>query len=103
MRVSQILLAGSAVFLLLFHGLSADLSKQSAAAANSSVLPNKLVITDRRDISMPQYAAVLHWDFPGKLDESTFAFSPPSGAQKIVMADVRTMEEQMRKGEKVQQ
>jgi hypothetical protein len=70
-------------------------------AKDASALPYKLVITDRRDPSMPQYAAVLHWNFPDKLDDATFAFSPPSGAKKIVMADIETMKRQMEKEEKV--
>jgi hypothetical protein len=72
-------------------------------AKDASALPYKLVITDRRDPSLPQYAAVLRWNFPDKLDDGTFAFSPPSGAKKIVMADIQTMQEEMRKGDKVQQ
>lgn len=54
--------------------------------AENSSLPCKLVITTRDDPSMPQYTALLHWNFPATMADSDFAFMPPAGAHKIVIA-----------------
>ncbi len=60
-------------------------------ANDESALPCKIVITNRDDASMPQYTAVLHWDFPTSVAESDFIFDPPSGARQIAIADARAM------------
>jgi len=57
-------------------------------AQSGPPLPCKLVITDKRDPSMPQYSAVLHWSFPGSIADSVFAFAPPPTAKKIMIATV---------------
>jgi hypothetical protein len=54
--------------------------------AESSSLPCKLVITTRDDPSMPQYTALLHWNFPSTIADSDFTFTPPADAHKIVIA-----------------
>lgn len=54
--------------------------------AKDTSLPCKIVITDRTDPSMPQYTSVLRWSFPASIGENVFAFAPPSGAHKIVIA-----------------
>jgi len=49
-------------------------------------LPRKLVITTLDEPSQPQYATVLHWDLKSGGDSRMYAFVPPKGARKIVMA-----------------
>jgi hypothetical protein len=44
------------------------------------------VITTTSEPSQPQYVAVLKWDLAPKLDDKTFTFVPPKGAQKIELA-----------------
>jgi len=49
-------------------------------------LPRKLVITTTSEPAQPQYVAVLKWDLASKLDDKTFTFVPPKGAQRIELA-----------------
>jgi hypothetical protein len=61
-------------------------------AQGDTPLPCKLVITDKRDPSMPQYSAVLHWSFPSTpIADNVFAFQPPATAHKIVISEVSAM------------
>ena len=57
-------------------------------AQSGPPLPCKLVITDKSDPAMPQYAAVLHWSFPGSIADTVFAFAAPANTHKIVIAKV---------------
>ena len=50
-------------------------------------LPRKLVITTLGEPSQPQHSEVLTWDLSPKIDASTFSFTPPAGAQRIVIAE----------------
>ena len=46
-------------------------------------LPRKLVITSKKQPTQPQYSAELTWDPKPKIDDSSFAFTPPPDATKI--------------------
>lgn len=48
-------------------------------------LPRKLVITSTADPAQPQYTSVMRWKTAAQLDDKTFAFAPPAGAQRIVL------------------
>ena len=50
-------------------------------------LPRKLVITTLDEPSQPQHEAVLTWDLSPAIDDSLFAFVPPTGAGRIVLAE----------------
>lgn len=50
-------------------------------------LPRKLVITTLGEPSQPQHTEVLTWDLSPKTDEAHFTFTPPAGAQRIVIAE----------------
>jgi hypothetical protein len=51
-------------------------------------LPRKLVITTMDEPSHPQYSSLLRWELKASVEDKTFAFAPPKGAQKIEMAPV---------------
>lgn len=46
-------------------------------------LPRKLLITSKREPAQPQFAAVLGWNLRPVLDDASFTFQPPRGAQRI--------------------
>jgi len=50
-------------------------------------LPRKMVITTLDEPSQPQHTEVLTWDLSPKIDAATFTFTPPEGAQRIVIAE----------------
>jgi hypothetical protein len=50
-------------------------------------LPRKLIITTLAERGQPQHTEVLDWDLSPKFDDSAFAFVPPEGAQRIVIAE----------------
>ncbi|MFI5183679.1 MAG: DUF2092 domain-containing protein [Vicinamibacteria bacterium] len=50
-------------------------------------LPRKLVITTLGEPSQPQHTEVLTWDLSPKVDDAEFRFTPPEGAQHIVLAE----------------
>lgn len=64
----------------------ADVDWQIWIERGKTPLPRKLVITTTSEPAQPQYAAVLKWDLAPKLDDKTFTFVPPKGAQKIELA-----------------
>jgi hypothetical protein len=64
----------------------ADVDWQIWIERGKTPLPRKLVITTTSEPAQPQYVAVLKWDLAPKLDDKTFTFVPPKGAQKIVLA-----------------
>ena len=50
----------------------------------SEGLPRKLVITYKQEKTQPQYTAIFsNWKLNPKFPDSTFAFTPPTGASKI--------------------
>ena len=49
-------------------------------------LPRKLVITTRDDPALPQYTAYLNWNLAPKVDDASFAFTPPKDTYKIEIA-----------------
>jgi hypothetical protein len=51
-------------------------------------LPRKLVITTMDDPARPQHTAVYTWNLAPSVNDAAFTFTPPSGAHKIVLADV---------------
>jgi len=54
-------------------------------AEGNQALPCKLVITTTDDAAMPQYTAVYRWTPQQSFADSTFKFTPPSGARKIAI------------------
>jgi hypothetical protein len=50
-------------------------------------LPRKMVITTLGEPSQPQHAEILTWDLSPKIDGVQFTFTPPAGAQRIVIAE----------------
>lgn len=63
--------------------------------SHATSLPRKLVITGLEDPARPQYAARLNWDSKASIAASTFNFTPPKDAHKIVFVpvDVAMVEE----------
>ena len=53
----------------------------------STPLPRKLVISTTSDPARPEYVATLKWNLAGKFNDSLFSFVPPTGAQRILIAD----------------
>lgn len=53
----------------------------------SRPLPRKLVITTLGEPSQPQHTEVLTWDLRPMTDDAQFTFTPPAGAQRIVIAE----------------
>jgi hypothetical protein len=51
-------------------------------------LPRKLVITTMTDPARPQHTAVYTWNLAPSVNDAAFTFTPPTGARKIVLADV---------------
>jgi hypothetical protein len=45
----------------------------------------KIVITTRDQPTQPQFSAVLSWDTSPKIDDATFAFTPPEGATQMAL------------------
>jgi hypothetical protein len=50
-------------------------------------LPRKMVITTLGEPSQPQHSEILTWDVSPKIDAAMFTFTPPAGAQRIVIAE----------------
>ena len=51
-------------------------------------LPRKLVITTTSDPARPQHTATYTWNLAPSVNDAAFTFTPPTGAHKIVLADV---------------
>jgi hypothetical protein len=49
-------------------------------------LPRKLVITTRTDEARPQHTAVFTWDLAPSFSAGAFAFDPPEGAGRVLLA-----------------
>jgi hypothetical protein len=61
---------------------SADVDYQ-VWIASGQPLPLKLVITSKKLPAAPEYTAEMTWDLKPKIDDGSFAFTPPEGATKI--------------------
>ena len=75
----------------------ADVDWQIWIERGKTPLPRKLVITTTSEPAQPQYVAVLKWDLNPKLDNKTFTFVPPKGAQKIVLATAEALAAEKKK------
>jgi len=51
-------------------------------------LPRKLVITSTDDEARPRHTAVYTWNLAPSVNDAAFTFTPPKGANKIVLATV---------------
>ncbi len=51
-------------------------------------LPRKLVLTTLTDEARPQHTSVYTWNLAPSFNDAAFTFDPPSGAQKIVFAEL---------------
>jgi hypothetical protein len=51
-------------------------------------LPRKLVITTTTDPARPQHTAVYTWNLAPSVNDAAFTFTPPAGANKIVLAAI---------------
>jgi hypothetical protein len=54
-------------------------------------LPRKLVITTTTDDARPDYSAVMSWNLAPSFNDAAFTFDPPTGAQKILLAETDTL------------
>jgi hypothetical protein len=68
-----------------FH--QADVDWQIWISRGDPPLPRKYLITTLGEPSQPQHSEFLTWDLSPKLDDGTFTFVPPAGAQRIVFAE----------------
>jgi hypothetical protein len=75
----------------------ADIDWQIWIERGKTPLPRKLVITTTSEPTQPQYVAVLKWDLAPKLDDKTFTFVPPKGAQKIEQATAAALAAEKKK------
>jgi len=48
--------------------------------------PRRIVITTTSNSAKPRYLVTMHWNTTPILGDAVFAFSPPKGAQRIVLA-----------------
>ena len=62
---------------------TADVDYQMWIEAGDKPLPRKLVITSKKEPTQPAYTAVVTWDLSPRVDDGSFAFTPPDGATKI--------------------
>ena len=53
-------------------------------------LPRKLVITHRADEARPQSVSIIDWNLKPVFSASTFSFSPPKGATRIEIVQVKS-------------
>jgi hypothetical protein len=68
-----------------FH--EADVDWQIWIASGEQPLPRKFLITTLGEATQPQHGELLTWDLSPKIDEGTFTFVPPAGAERIVFAE----------------
>jgi hypothetical protein len=52
-------------------------------------LPLKLVITTTTDEARPQHTAVYTWNLAPSFNDTAFAFDPPAGAGKVMLAEAK--------------
>jgi hypothetical protein len=75
----------------------ADVDWQIWIERGKTPLPRKLVITTTSEPTQPQYVAMLKWDLNPKLNDKTFTFVPPKGAQRIVLATAEAVAAEKKK------
>jgi hypothetical protein len=46
-------------------------------------LPQKLVITSKKEVGQPQYIATMKWNLSPEISEKMFVFNPPEDANEI--------------------
>ena len=68
-----------------FH--QADADWQVWIEQGDRPLPRKMVITTLGEPSQPQHVETLTWELAPKIDSAMFTFTPPEGAQRIVIAE----------------
>jgi len=56
-------------------------------AQGDKPVPRRLLVTTRYEVGDPQYQVTMRWNLNPKVDASTFAFTPPKGANKIPFSD----------------
>src|SRR5580704_14787002 len=62
---------------------SKEVDYQRWIQSGDKPLLRKMVITSKKQPSQPEFTSVLAWDLSPKIDDSTFAFTPPQGATRI--------------------
>ncbi len=61
-------------------------------------LPRKLIVTNVREPTQPQYQVVINWMLNARFDDAQFAFTPPKGAMPVALEEVRSMVPRARQG-----
>jgi hypothetical protein len=56
----------------------------------SKPLPRKVVITNRTDEARPQSVSMIDWNLKPNFKDSVFKFTPPKGASKIEIVQLKT-------------
>jgi hypothetical protein len=64
----------------------ADVDWQLWIQRGNTPFPRKVVITTKTEPSQPQYAATMSWNVGARMNDATFAFTPPKNAVKIHIA-----------------
>jgi hypothetical protein len=54
-------------------------------------LPRKILITTLSTASQPQHSEILTWELSPKIDPAMFTFVPPEGANRMTMAEKKTV------------
>jgi hypothetical protein len=54
-------------------------------------LPRKILITTLSKASQPQHSEILTWELSPKIDPAMFTFVPPEGANRMTMAEKKTV------------
>jgi hypothetical protein len=67
----------------------ADIDWQVWIQLGDFPLPRKLVITTKTDEARPQHTAVFNWNLAPSFNDASFAFNPPAGAGKVVLAELK--------------
>jgi hypothetical protein len=62
-----------------------DVDWQVWIQKGATPLPRKLVITSMDEPSQPQHTVVMRWNLSPSFDDKVFAFTPPAGANRIVL------------------
>ena len=55
-------------------------------------LPRRLVLTTTTDEARPQYGATYTWNLAPSFNDAAFTFTPPTGAGRVVLAEVKKQE-----------
>jgi hypothetical protein len=86
-------------------GTTGKVDFQVFVAQGDQPLPRRIVITYRKETGKPQFRAqISDWQLNVNASESTFAFTPPQGAERIpFLAQVRLAQKQKAKTQQVKQ